>query len=218
MSNHLIIDFETFGQDVWSCPIINMSYYVFDWNRLSSDNPYEWNELLSNIKTLKLDVKEQCVNYGYSLTEESINFWKNLPPEVSSQIKPSKNDLSLFEFYETLIFELKDMKIDYMWSRANTFDPVIFYSRCKKVDEKYGSHFYQKLFFEILKHWRVRDVRTFIDTKTDFKLTRNAFIPIEDEKKWYTMYKEHDSICDVAADILRIQKIVRFENGDEHAN
>lgn len=212
MNNHLIIDFETFGQDVLSCPIINMAYYIFDWDKFLSNEPYTWNYLVSNIKRLKLDIKNQCEEYGYIIEKSSIEFWKSLPEDVAYQIKPNKNDLSLKNFYEEMIKELQDKQINYMWSRANTFDPVIFYSRCKEVDKKYNTSYYDKLFFSILKHWKVRDIRTFIDAKTDFQLKRNAFIPIENEKEWYTLYKEHDSIHDISADILRLQRIVRSEN------
>ena len=67
---------------------------------------------------------------------------------------------------------------------------------------------------EYLMFWRVRDTRTFIDAKFDFK-TKNGFVPVSDEAYWSEAFKEHDSIHDIAADILRLQAIHRAENDEE---
>ena len=63
---------------------------------------------------------------------------------------------------------------------------------------------------EYLKYWAVRDTRTYIDAKFDFK-QKNGFIPFADEQRWEQMFKAHDSSWDILADVLRMQAIRRAE-------
>jgi len=60
----------------------------------------------------------------------------------------------------------------------------------------------------------VRDTSTWIDAKLDWPKA-NSFVPIHDEKYWDKTFKKHDSIQDIAADILRLQAIERMENDME---
>lgn len=208
MKKHFIFDFETFGQNAVTCPIINCAYFIFDWDRFLT-NPYTLNELISRIHRSKLNVSKQC-DAGYILEKSSLEFWKSLPKEVLQQIKPAVDDLSMQGFYDELLAYIDGHKIEYWWSRSNTFDPVILMTRVKDLDPNYEVEL-----LKTLKFWRVRDIRTYIDAKFDFQLTHNSFIPLIDEQYWKNTFKEHDSIYDVAADILRLQCIARSENGLE---
>ena len=40
MRNDLIIDFETMGQDVHNCAVIDMSVMVFHWYKFTFNDPY----------------------------------------------------------------------------------------------------------------------------------------------------------------------------------
>ena len=204
---HAILDFETMGQKASSCAVINCAYYVFDYDRFTSDNPYTFRELTFDIRRDKFEIKHQ-LKLGYKIEKSAIDFWQELPKEVRKQVEPSSEDIRLVTFLENLIDYLSDTKIKYWWTRSNTFDPIILFRIAESHDraEELGN---------ILKFWTVRDTRTFIDAKSDFMLKKNGFVPIEDEKKWASMFKEHDSIHDVAADILRMQTLTRLGQGLE---
>ena len=98
-------------------------------------------------------------------------------------------------------------KINYWWSRSNTFDPIILQRWAKAA----GRHAEIE---ELLKFWSVRDTRTWIDAKLDFP-KKNGFCPVTDEEYWNKTFVQHDSRFDIAADILRLQTIARLENDME---
>ena len=199
-----IFDAETFGQNTRSCAVINFACTVFDTDRFTSDKPYTYDELLGQIKVFKLDVQDQVKNYGYIVEPSSLDFWAKADPEAKKQLKPTPNDLTLSTFCDKLIAYLNQYKIDYWWSRSNTFDPVILH----RIGDDTGNT--SKLDYK-LKFWRVRDIRTFIDAKSNFSVNHNGFIPI-DKAEWDAKFKLHDSKHDVVGDILRMQKIYRIEN------
>ena len=204
MNNHFILDFETFGQNVFTCPVINCAMYIFDWDRFTT-NPYTFEELVRDIRLLKLDVTSQVKEHGCVIEKSSIDFWSSMPSDVKAQIKPKKDDISVLQFCEIVLDYLKDKDIQYWWSRSNTFDPVIlnrlfkYYKMSLKLDES-------------LKYWRVRDTRTYYDAKFFFELKSNGFIPIDDHVKWNEIFHKHDSVHDLAAEVLRLQKITQVEN------
>ena len=198
----LIFDAETFGQSVKYAAIINCSFLLYDKERFL-DKPYSYDELLAEVFTLKLDVQQQ-VKDGYRIEPSSIDFWKGLPKEAQLQLVPSKKDLTYAQFCDILIEQLKGHKIDYWWSRSNTFDPILLWRIFE--DENRLNDLNNKL-----KFWKIRDIRTYIDAKTDFKLDKNGFQPLPDSE-WKRKFVEHDSKHDIVADVLRIQKIIRLEN------
>lgn len=207
MNSDMIIDFETFGVIENSCPIINCSAYVFDWGRFK-DNPYTFKELIENVKTFKLNVKDQVKNYGYVIEQDAVVFWEEQPKDIRSQVLPTKDDLSLVDFCKEFSnFLMRSDKIEYWWSRNNAFDPVILRTAFRKTNEINKINHY-------LKFWRLRDTITHIDAKFDFS-ENPSFIPIEDEEYWHENFKKHNSAHDIAADILRLQSIFRAENGLE---
>lgn len=203
MQYHAILDYETIGQDVFEIPVVNCSYYVFDWHRFTSDNPYTFEELMENIKFDKFSVAEQ-MERGCKFKKRDLEWWQS-NPLAKSQIVPSKNDISVGKFVDNIYNYLKQFKIFRWWSRSNTFDPILLhrnfrdYSTREKLDE-------------VLPYWLVRDTRTYIDTQFSFKAKINGFCPMDDEKEWNAKFVAHDSRCDVAADILRMQRIERTIN------
>lgn len=207
MRTDFILDYETIGQNARLAPAIDCSYTTFEWERFT-DQPYTFQELITTIKKSKISIKNQVTNYDFSYKEDDLKWWMEQPPEVRKNIKPLPTDLTVPQFIETLIdFLRKSPKIDYWWSRANGFDPVILHhqSSCVKKDV---------LMNEYLPHWRLRDTRTYIDAKFDFS-TKNGFVPIADEEYWNANFKAHDSTHDVAADILRLQAIHRAQHDME---
>jgi hypothetical protein len=148
------------------------------------------------------------LNFGCKYTERDLQWWMDQPTELRKYLKPDPSqDLKAVQFMEKLIDYLRQTgPIQNWWSRSNTFDPVIL----ERIAQNAGK---SSLLGDYLKWWAVRDTRTYIDAKFDFKVPggKNAFIPVADIAKWEYNFNAHDSKHDVAADVLRLQAIVRAE-------
>lgn len=206
MSTHFIIDFETIGGNAREIPAIDCAYTAFEWERFTT-NPYSFKELVLGMNQAKFDIKDQMVNYGCKYSPSDLQWWLDKPAELRKNLKPSENDLKAAQFMEKLIDYLRSSgKIDYWWSRSNSFDPVIL----DRIAQNAGK---SSLLSDHLKYYLVRDTRTYIDAKFDFKVPggKNGFVPVSNIEKWEYNFKAHDSKHDVAADILRLQAIVRAE-------
>lgn len=199
----MIIDFETMSKKAVDCAVIDCSIIIFEWDKCISSNPYTTNDI-NKTKRFKLSVKDQVRNYNRKIDESTIQFWDSQKPEVKKKILPKKDDLTVKEFTKQFLQELSNhKKIDYWWSRSNTFDPII-------LNRLFDSQNLLPNLEEYLKFWRVRDTRTWIDAKLDFPKV-NGFVPIQDTNFWKKVFKEHDSSWDVLADVLRMQAIIRAE-------
>lgn len=200
---HFILDYETLGQDVFTVPVVNCSYVLFDWDRFTSDNPYTFNELIQVIRMDKFDLASQ-IKDGYKPGPDSLDWWREQGEEAMKQIKPSEQDIPVQQFVQNVYDYLKDTKISYWWSRSNTFDPILLH-------RNFRDHMTREALDFVLPYWLVRDTRTYIDTNFHFKLKpkENGFIPIDDHELWHKHFIKHNSIHDLAADILRLQKIER---------
>lgn len=203
MTKNLILDFETFGTNTGDCALIDCSYFVFDTDKMVSDQPYTPRSIVE-MKKDKLNVKEQVDKYGWKVYSDTIKFWEQQTPEVQKKIVPKKTDISVEQFIDNFISYLSSHgKIDYWWSRSNSFDPIILWRIFEKSDKIVALNQY-------IPHWKLRDTRTFIDAKLDFP-KKNGFVPIQNEELWNKIFQEHDSSWDIIADILRIQAILRAE-------
>jgi len=204
---HTFLDCETFGQPTDNCAVIDFSFFTINTERFVSDNPYTTADI-KNVKKFKLSVKDQVDNYGWIVYKDTIEFWQSLPAEARKNIVPKSDDLSVINFVDGLLeYMNKQGKVDYWWSRSNTFDPVIL----SRIFDAVDKHQHFKQYFP---HWKVRDIRTYIDAKLDFP-KKNGFVPLKDEAKWSKVFVEHDSAWDVLADVLRMQTIARAENDME---
>lgn len=207
MRTDFILDFETIGQCARKAPAIDCSYTTFIWDRFLEE-PYTFEELISNIQKSKLDIKHQVEKYDFSYKEEDLQWWMQQPKEVRKNIVPKPDDLTIDQFVNKMIDYLRrSEKIDYWWSRSNGFDPVILDHLAMAIEK-------DKFLNEYIPYWKVRDTRTFIDAKFNFT-TKNGFVPIADTDRWEQIFNAHDSTHDVAADILRLQAIHRAENDME---
>lgn len=201
---NLIFDFETLGTNlIDGFPILDIAYYVFDADRFKT-NPYSFNELTNSIQYVKFDVSHYCQRYGYKPEASTVDWWQTQDKTVRDKIKPKESDVSISEFADKFLDYLTDNKPDFWWSRGNTFDPIVMYrifNDLNRSDE----------FNKLCPHWAVRDVRTYIDSKFDFDpKVKNGFVLPE----WIDVFNAHDSVHDVAVDILRLQTIVKAQNGD----
>jgi len=204
LKHDFIIDFETFGKDAQKCAVIDCSVMVFSWDKMVSNDPYTTSDIFRT-KRFKLSVVDQVKNYGWEIDKSTVEWWESLGPEVRKNIKPSSDDLTVEQFTKQFHnFLIESPKIEYWWSRSNTFDPIILGRIFQSQDKLLHME-------EYLKYWRVRDTRTYIDAKFDFG-QKNGFVPIADEQLWEQKFKEHDSSWDILADVLRLQAIRRAEH------
>ncbi len=208
MNQHFIYDFETLGQDVFEIPMLDCSYVAFDWDRFTSDNPYTLEELVSLARKDKLEMAHQVREHGAKYTQRDLDWWLSQSDDAKKVLKPSSADIRVEDFINNFIDYLKSAgKINYWWTRSNTFDPIILQRWAKIVGRRAEVE-------ELLKFWTVRDTRTWIDAKLNFP-KQNGFIPLADEEYWNKTFVKHDSRFDIAADILRLQTIARLENDME---
>lgn len=206
---HLIFDFETFGVDSERSLIVDCAWLHFSFERFTSDKPYTFKELVESANYAKLDIEEQKTKYGYTAMKSTLDWWKKLPSETRKKALPSPDDVTmevfLAEFFNFDEFIHNKDKLEYWWSRGNTFDPKFLERICRDVSDEY------KLKFESLSYSRVRDVRTWIDAKLNFPKL-NGFQPVKDPNQWKDMFEAHNPRHDIAADVMRLQVLARVEN------
>lgn len=202
---NFIIDFESIGANVFKLPVLDAGFTRFDWSRFESNNPYTFDEIVETSQTLKVSVEDQMKNYGCAFKKRDVDWWASQGTEARAKIMPRDDDLTLREFCDRLTHYLTDgPKISYWWSRSNTFDPIVL-QRIMMETDNYDA------MTKTLKYGMVRDTRTYIDAKFDFK-HKNGFCPVSDEAAWNAKFNGHDSTHDITADIMRLQTIVRAEN------
>lgn len=201
----LWLDFETLGDDVLEpCAAVDMSVIVGNTDKMLSEDPYNCKDIL-NTKKFKLSVVDQVQNHNFVVQESTMKFWSDVSPEARKHIKPSDSDLTVEEFTVELInYMNKEGKIDYWFTRGNSFDPIILQQLFKVVNKTH-------LFREYFKYHKVQDMRTHINAKLDYPITTNI-CPIKDEEFWDKIFVQHDSRWDVLAELLRYQTILRLEN------
>ena len=74
---------------------------------------------------IKFLVDEQVKEYGRSVQQSTIDWWKNQPKEAQYQLKPSTDDVSITELYDFFVENRPD-DLKKVYTRGNTFDPIFF--------------------------------------------------------------------------------------------
>jgi len=194
---HLIFDFETMGTEPMDCAVVDVSAFVFDFDRFEK-RPYTVKDI-NAVRRWKLSVKDQVENYGYKVENSVIEFWQSQDKEVRDRVKPLKTDLTVKEFVDDFHNFIIDSNVKYWWTRSNAFDPVI-------MTRLFDSQGKKQHFSEYCKYYLVRDTRTWIDAKLNLP-ERNDFVLPE----WEEAFKKHDSSWDILIDTLRLQLLHRTE-------
>lgn len=192
----LIYDYETLGQNPTHAAVVCLAALVFDENRFLN-NPYTYEELLSQTKLFKFQVEPQ-LKYGRTVCPESVKWWKTLPPSIQAFLKPLDSDLDISEI-PSIFKSLNIGLMDKVYTRGNDFDPVInrtIYDYFKQ-DEGYA-------------WWKLRDTRSLFDGMTYGHNIKNSFIPEGLEEK----FQKHHPMHDIVMDVMRFQYLVQLINGD----
>lgn len=205
MKQNFILDYESFSQNKENCALVNCAYFLFDWDRFTTNDPYTMEELLDTIVVDKFELDDQKYTYGFKTQKDTIQWWMDQDEEVKKQALPSKDDITLLTYVANLAKYLGSVKVNQWWSRGNEFDPRIL----ERILVATGQ---PDLLKNNLPYWALRDTRSFLDGAIMYEV-RNDFIPMEDENKWNSTFKKHVSKHDIMADILRLQLVVRMRKG-----
>ena len=189
----LIYDFETMSQNAITGVIVNVAALQFDPVRFEED-PYDFVELVESSMFMKFDVKEQVEKYGRKVEKESLEWWKKQGKEAQKQLAPSELDEPLIELYNMLVKDLEIGSMKRVWTRGNSFDPVI-------VDTVFAALGKEKP----KNWWAIRDTRSYIEGLAYGTNIRHDFMPPDIEGK----IVKHDPRYDIALDVYRMQSIVR---------
>jgi len=190
-----IYDYETLSADMQLAPIVNIACLTIDEDRFLSDSPFTLLEIVDLSKTMKFDIVEQVTKFGRVIDHETLAWWKKRGPEALKQLAPSDMDVSITELPAFMSNIFTDGEL--VFTRGNTFDPVLTTSICKALKQP-----------EPYKFWDVRDTRTFIEGIAlghGIEIS-NSFIPTNMDKREFVA---HNPAHDIAMDILRIQWILR---------
>ena len=196
--NSCIYDFETLGQNVFECPAISLAALRFDEERFIT-NPYSYDELLSQCKYIKFDVQEQVKEYGRKIEQSSLDWWKEQGPKALKKIQPSADDVSISELYEFLSLDVQVHKCDKVYTRGNTFDPILLKSLLQNFNQT-----------DPAKWWTIRDTRSLFEGMMYGHNISSRFIPEGLEEKFVA----HDPCHDIAMDVMRFQHLARILNND----
>tara|TARA_R110000764_G_scaffold66263_1_gene138202 strand:+ start:193 stop:792 length:600 start_codon:yes stop_codon:yes gene_type:complete len=191
-NNSMIFDLETLGTDAFNCPVLSGAAFAFDTTRFIS-KPYSMDEIISNSTYIKVNVNEQCTKLGREIEKDTLTWWKQQDKEVQkAQMIPNKDDKPVAALIKMLYNTYIDNSTVY--TRGNTFDPVIISSLCKQlnIEEPYPWH-------------KVRDTRSLIEGLSWGCNIQNTFIPEGINKDDLAV---HDPRVDIALDIIRIQSLV----------
>jgi len=193
MNNAMIFDLETLGTTAATCPVLSAAAYAFDTERFLSSNPYTIEEIVSGSDYVKVKVNEQCTQLGRIIEKDTLTWWKQQDKAVQkAQLIPSANDKPVADIIKMLYNNFTHKSNVY--TRGNTFDPVIITSLCAtlKIEEPYP-------------WYNVRDTRSTIDGLSWGSGLFNTFIPEGIDEKSLAV---HDPRVDIALDIMRIQALV----------
>lgn len=189
-----IYDFETLSNDAFNGVVLNIAAIKFDEKRFNS-NPYTFEELVDSAKYMKFNVEEQVRTYGRVIKQSTLDWWREQGPEAQKQVRPSKDDVSIAELYEFLSLEVQIQNCDRVYTRGNTFDPILVATIMQQIGRE-----------DPTRWWTVRDTRSLFDGMTYGHGIKSTFIPEGLESK----FTAHDAKHDVAMDVMRFQYLARL--------
>jgi len=192
----LFYDFETMSQDPETAPVVSIAAGVYDMIQMEAAS-YSYESVLNKTRFMKFDVREQVEEYGRVIDPETIKWWSEQSKEAQETLKPLPTDKNIEELIPFLKDLIADKNIDYVFTRNNTFDPVIVQSIVRVTKQKIPYPW-----------WAIRDVKSFIFGLTYGHNIKDSFIPPDVEG----LYVKHDPRHDIALDVMRLQTILHAKS------
>jgi hypothetical protein len=190
-----IYDYETLSAELNTAPVVNVAAMTVNEDYFLSDTPYSYMDLVDLAKTMKFNVKEQVEKYGRIIDKNTLLWWQKQGSEALKQLAPLPTDVSITELPAFLRATMTPGQLVY--TRGNTFDPVLTTSICNLLGES-----------EPYKFWDVRDTRTMIEgIAIGHGINiNNSFVPKSIKEGEFVA---HNPAHDIAMDIFRIQQLLR---------
>lgn len=188
----LFYDFETMSQDPETAPVVSVAAGIYSMDKMEN-NEYDYESVLNSTHFMKFDVREQVEEYGRVIDPKTIEWWSEQGKEARETIKPLPSDKNIEELIPFLKSLIVDKNIDYVFTRNNTFDPVIVQSIVRITGQAIPYPW-----------WAIRDVKSFIFGLTYGHNIKDSFIPPGAEG----LYVKHDPRHDITLDVMRLQTIL----------
>lgn len=205
---NVFYDIETFSNDPHKGVVIDINAFIFDMEKMISDNPYTCKDL-ANVARFKISTDDQMENYSYVVDQGVIDFWKQQDSNIKKRIGKSDNDLTLEQAINQFVAFLRsEPKLSYVWCNSKSTQSVILNRLFADVGKKKS---------DIINYYDEVDMMTYINAKFNFDVNVDI-CPIEDEEFWNKIYNKNNGAFDVIANVLRIQAIYRAENDLENIN
>lgn len=186
MSNCLIYDYETLGQNPNTAPVLSIALYAFDDQTIGE---LTLDDIVSNCSMYKFDVTEQITKYNKVVDPSTVEWWSKQSNEARSILDPSDKDVSIRELGNMFQSEL-NVPAERVYTRGNTFDPIFTSQICRDID-----------IAEPYDWWAIRDTRSLIEGMSYGSTIRNTFMPPSVKESDVVL---HDPRYDIALDVLRI--------------
>lgn len=192
MTQTIIYDFETLGQDPENSVALCLAVLEYNEDDLISDNCPTYEDYLENTRMIKFDVASQITTYHRKIDPNTVKWWSEQGAEAKKLLKPSSEDRSISELSDWLTqFPTRPSKV---YTRGNTFDPAFLKSlllACGKADP--------------FPWWAIRDTRSMIDGMLLGSDIKNTFVPDEYAAKFVA----HDPRHDIVMDVMRMKSLMR---------
>lgn len=193
MSECVIYDFETLSQDQRRGAVASFAMLNFSEKRYL-DEPYTFEELLSECKYIKFDVEDQVTNFKRTMSKDTLQWWNEQCEDAKKHIKPSSSDVSIVTFYDWITKNVDCGKIKKSYTRGNTFDPMFLQYLMAQTGNPDPFH------------WgTVRDTRSMIEGMSFGMNLDNGFMPGDLKDK----FVKHDPCHDIAMDVMRMQMLAQ---------
>lgn len=199
MEDVLIFDFETLSQSPIDAALVSCAALTCSMDIISL-NGYTYEELLKRTRYIKFDVQDQVKKWNRTIQQSTLEWWSQQSKEALETIKPSKDDVSITELIPWLESGFNREVNKYVFTRNNTFDPVIIQGVCRDFNLKIPYDW-----------WKIRDTKSFIMGLTYGSDIKDSFIPPDCENK----YVKHDPRHDIVLDVMRIQTLLYYKFGAE---
>lgn len=186
-----IFDFETLSTNKVKGVVLSLAKLTVEKDRLVSDNPYAFMELVNMAQEMKFDVADQVENYSRKIDKDTLQWWSEQDEEARIVLKPSPGLDRPLDNIKEFVYDMKDSA--QVFSRGD-FDPLFLDYILQDVGGIMPFPF-----------WSWRDTRSYIEGLSFGSNLKNNFIPDEVSEDFVA----HNARHDVALDIYRIQTLIQ---------
>lgn len=196
MSDVLILDYETMSKKARRASVVSLSAIACDWEDIDKTP-----EAIDKLRSLALDVKvslsKQKELYAADIDSETVAWWRERPEDIINTVLRAEGKVMIHTMPILLMEYCKVKGVNKNTSvliRAPHFDHAItefWFEQLGYTDEQIP-----------YPHWRIRDVRSIIDTSWGVD---NGYMP--DARQFFESagLREHVGIDDCIRDLIQVK-------------